>query len=116
MNSANGYVKSTVRRSTVSQRQCGGRFSPISASATIPCLGYAGFGLAQPYLINSMITYITFHDRLPENYGYGLVGAYALCYIGLAVSCPESHPSPWPLADHLYSLPPDSGCKLLSAQ
>ncbi len=46
---------------------------------------YVGFSLAQPYLIGSMITFITFHDRLPGNYGYGLVGAYALCYLGLAV-------------------------------
>lgn len=35
-----------------------------------------------------MITYITHHDTLPVNYGYGLVGAYALCYTGLAVRVP----------------------------
>ncbi|KAH8891756.1 ABC transporter [Thozetella sp. PMI_491] len=61
-------------------------FFPDFSLATIPCLFYAAFGLAQPYLINSMITYVTFHKSLPENYGYGLIGAYALCYIGIALS------------------------------
>lgn len=49
-----------------------------------------GFSLGQPYLIHATITYITYHARLPENYGYGLIGAYALCYIGLAVSSPDT--------------------------
>ena len=46
--------------------------------------------MTQPYLINAMITYITFHSRLPNNYGYGLIGAYALCYTGLAVGASPS--------------------------
>ena len=53
-------------------------------------MAFVGFSLAQPYLIHSTITYITYHTKLPENYGYGLIGAYALCYIGLAVSPPEN--------------------------
>ncbi len=60
-------------------------FFPELTLAIIPRLGLVGFSLAQPYLINSMINYISFHDRLPDYYGYGLIGAYALCYIGLAV-------------------------------
>ncbi|KAK3682042.1 P-loop containing nucleoside triphosphate hydrolase protein [Podospora appendiculata] len=45
-----------------------------------------GFNLAQPYLVHSTITYITFHKTLPVEYGYGLVGAYGLCYIGIALT------------------------------
>ncbi|KUJ12857.1 P-loop containing nucleoside triphosphate hydrolase protein [Mollisia scopiformis] len=61
-------------------------FSPELSFAIVPRLAYVGFSLAQPYLIKTTISYITYHKRLPENYGYGLIGAYALCYIGLALS------------------------------
>ncbi len=61
-------------------------FFPELSLALLPRLALVGFNLAQPYLINAMITYITFHSRLPDNYGYGLIGAYALCYIGIAIT------------------------------
>jgi ATP-binding cassette, subfamily C (CFTR/MRP), member 1 len=63
-------------------------FSPELSFAFVPRLAYVGFSLAQPYLINVTLAYITNHSRLPENYGYGLIGAYALCYVGLAVGFP----------------------------
>lgn len=65
-------------------------FSPELTLALVPRLGYVGFSIAQPYLVNSMITYITYHSQLPNNYGYGLLGAYAICYTGLAVGISNS--------------------------
>jgi len=60
-------------------------FFPELSLALIPRLAHVGFSLTQPYLIHATITYVTFHRRLPEYYGYGLIGAYALVYTGLAV-------------------------------
>lgn len=60
-------------------------FFPELSLAILPRLAYTGFSLSQPYLIHAMITYVTFHSRLPDYYGYGLIGAYALVYTGLAV-------------------------------
>ena len=65
-------------------------FLPEYMIAVIPRLSYSGFSLVQPYLVNSMILYITYHKQLPENYGYGLLGAYALCYTALAVGIPTA--------------------------
>lgn len=65
-------------------------FSPELSLALVPRLAYVGFSLSQPYLINSAISYITHHKTLPKNYGYGLIGAYALCYTGLAASTPNA--------------------------
>jgi ATP-binding cassette subfamily C (CFTR/MRP) protein 1 len=65
-------------------------FSSELSLALVPRLAFVGFSLAQPYLIKTTIAYITNHSRLPGNYGYGLVGAYALCYMGLAVSMPDA--------------------------
>ena len=60
-------------------------FAPELSLAIIPRLAYTGFSLSQPYLIHAMITYISNHRRLPDHYGYGLIGAYALVFTGLAV-------------------------------
>ena len=60
-------------------------FFPELAAAFFPRLGLMGLSLAQPYLVNAAILYITFHETRPLNYGYGLIGAYALCYLGIAV-------------------------------
>lgn len=59
------------------------------ALAFIPRLVYMGFSLSQPYLVNKTITYISFHKTLPDYYGYGLIGAYGLCYLGIAVGIPN---------------------------
>ena len=50
-----------------------------------------GFSLAQPYLVNNTILYITFHETLPVSRGYGLIGGYALCYTGIAVRFPARY-------------------------
>lgn len=45
-----------------------------------------GFSIAQPFLVQTTLTYIANHTTEDLNHGYGLIGAYALTYIGLAVS------------------------------
>jgi ATP-binding cassette, subfamily C (CFTR/MRP), member 1 len=61
-------------------------FFPELSLAFVPRLAYIGFSLAQPYLVNSTIRYISLHDLLSVSYGYGLIGGYALCYIGIALT------------------------------
>ncbi|KAK0615109.1 P-loop containing nucleoside triphosphate hydrolase protein, partial [Bombardia bombarda] len=51
----------------------------------IPRLAFTSFSLTQPYLVNSTILYIAVHKIVPASYGYGLIGAWALCYIGIAI-------------------------------
>ncbi|CAK7207847.1 hypothetical protein SEUCBS139899_010662 [Sporothrix eucalyptigena] len=60
-------------------------FSPELGTALIPRLGFAAFSLAQPYLISSMLYYITNQSTLPVSYGYGLIGAYAFVYTGMGL-------------------------------
>ena len=60
-------------------------FFPELAAAFFPRLALMGLSLAQPYLVNAAILYITFHETRPLNYGYGLIGAYAITYLGIAV-------------------------------
>jgi len=60
-------------------------FFPELSAAFFPRLALMGLSLAQPYLVNAAILYITFHETRPLNYGYGLIGAYALTYLGIAV-------------------------------
>lgn len=61
--------------------------------AFIPRLAYTGFTLSQPFLVHSTLTYIassrppssgSSSSSQPKEYGYGLCGAYALCYLGIA--------------------------------
>lgn len=54
--------------------------------AVVPRLCLMGFTFAQPFLINRVITYVE-GDKGPDprNYAYGLMGATALVYLGLAV-------------------------------
>lgn len=44
--------------------------------------------IAQPYLVKTTLAYIMSHDTLPVSYGYGLIAAYGLNYIGIAVRLP----------------------------
>ncbi|CAK7233982.1 hypothetical protein SBRCBS47491_008794 [Sporothrix bragantina] len=60
-------------------------FSPELGLALIPRLGFAAFSLTQPYLISSMLHYITNQAILPVSYGYGLIGAYAFVYTGMGL-------------------------------
>lgn len=43
-----------------------------------------GLSLAQPYLVSAAINYID-NAALAKSYGYGLIGAYAIVYLGIAV-------------------------------
>ncbi|WYZ43992.1 hypothetical protein EsH8_VII_000428 [Colletotrichum jinshuiense] len=52
----------------------------------IPRLGIVGFGLAQPLLVQTTIEYIQNHGDRPVGFGYGLIGAFALTYLGVAIS------------------------------
>jgi ATP-binding cassette subfamily C (CFTR/MRP) protein 1 len=63
---------------------------PELSFALIPHLAFVGFSLAQTYLINATIGYVTYHSRLLENYGYGIVKVYAICYMGLALGIPDT--------------------------
>ncbi|KAK5991839.1 ABC multidrug transporter B [Cladobotryum mycophilum] len=58
--------------------------SPFLA-AVIPRLCLTGFTFVQPFLINSLIAYISNKDS-PTDHGKGIIGAYALVYLGMAVS------------------------------
>lgn len=53
-----------------------------------PRLCLTGFTFAQPFLVNRVITYLENGGPRDKNIGYGLMGAYALTYTGLAVSPP----------------------------
>ena len=54
--------------------------------AAIPKLLLIGFLYAQPLLINRAIELASLPEQQPfNNIGYGLIGAYALVYIGIAV-------------------------------
>lgn len=55
-------------------------------AAAFPRLCFLGFSFAQPFLINRAILFASSPDA-PENrnVGYGLIGAYVLVYVGLAV-------------------------------
>lgn len=59
-------------------------FAPELATAFVPRIGLMGLSLAQPYLVSAAINYID-NANLPKSYGYGLIGAYAITYLGIAV-------------------------------
>ncbi|CAK7241645.1 MAG: hypothetical protein STHCBS139747_003111 [Sporothrix thermara] len=60
-------------------------FAPELSVAFVPRVGLMGLSLAQPYLVNAAINYID-DPNLAKSYGYGLIGAYALTYIGIALT------------------------------
>ncbi|PHH89568.1 hypothetical protein CDD83_5759 [Cordyceps sp. RAO-2017] len=53
----------------------------------VPRLAYTGFSFSQPFLIERVLNFTT-EPEFPnsKNYAYGLVGAYAIVYIGLSIS------------------------------
>ncbi|RHZ73317.1 hypothetical protein CDV55_106015 [Aspergillus turcosus] len=62
-------------------------FWPPIVSAGFPRLCLLGFTFAQPFLINQTVTFVSQSvEEGTQNAGYGLIGAFALVYIGLAVS------------------------------
>jgi hypothetical protein len=50
----------------------------------IPRLCLTGFTFAQPFLINALILYID--ENAPASNGKAMIGAYALVYLGIAIS------------------------------
>ena len=59
---------------------------PLLAAA-FPRLCLIGFSFAQPFLIHRAILFSSSPDTPGNrNVGYGLIGAYVLVYIGIAVS------------------------------
>jgi hypothetical protein len=63
-------------------------FLPEMLASWIPRAASIGFMIAQPYLVKATLAYIMSHDTLPVSYGYGLIAAYGLTYIGIAVRFP----------------------------
>ncbi|KAL1890953.1 hypothetical protein Sste5346_007950 [Sporothrix stenoceras] len=60
-------------------------FAPELAMAFVPRVGLMGLSLAQPYLVSAAINYID-NAALAKSYGYGLIGAYAIVYLGVALT------------------------------
>ena len=59
-----------------------------------PKLAYVALSLSQPFLIQEAVGFVqNAGTGKDQNIGYGLIGGFALVYIGLAVSA-----SPFPLA------------------
>jgi hypothetical protein len=56
-------------------------------AASIPKLFEIGFTYSQPFLVNAAIKLASQPQMQPyDNTGYGLIGAYAIVYTGIAVS------------------------------
>jgi ATP-binding cassette, subfamily C (CFTR/MRP), member 1 len=60
-------------------------FAPEIFLSWLPRSAHIGFLLAQPFLVNTMLRYIQNHIDYPISYGYGIIGAYGIVYIGIAV-------------------------------
>jgi hypothetical protein len=54
-------------------------------SAIVPRLCLTAFTFAQPFLVTATLNFID-RSEVEEAYGRGLIGAWALVYLGLAVS------------------------------
>lgn len=55
-------------------------------AATPPRLAFTGFTFAQPFLVQRVLTYTAdTTESNTRNVAYGLIGAYAIVYIGIAV-------------------------------
>lgn len=56
-------------------------------AACFPRLAYTGFTFAQPFLIDEVLSFTSSPpEKRSSNDAYGLIGAYAIVYIGAAVS------------------------------
>ena len=66
-------------------KACFHAFSVSLLTAVIPRLCLTGFTFAQPFLINTTINYVG-GGNSDSSIGHGLIGAYALVYVGKAVS------------------------------
>ena len=52
----------------------------------IPRLALLAFTFCQPLLLRRLLDYLNHSDVEDKNIGYGLIGAYFVVYVGLAVS------------------------------
>lgn len=60
-------------------------------AASLPRLAYTGFTFAQPFLIDRVLSFTSSSpENRPANVAYGLIGAYAIVYIGAAVCDDQS--------------------------
>lgn len=58
----------------------------------LPRLAFTGFNFAQPFLVERVLNFMTEPEHVnSDNYARGLVAAYAIVYIGLAVRSPLTH-------------------------
>ncbi|TWU70754.1 hypothetical protein ED733_001354 [Metarhizium rileyi] len=55
-------------------------------AAVLPRLAYTGFTFAQPFLIHRVLSFTSSAAPRSANVAYGLIGAYAIVYIGSALS------------------------------
>lgn len=57
-------------------------------AGTLPRLAYTGFSYSQPFLVERVLDFVS-EDRAPDSKStaYGLIGAYAIVYVGLSVCC-----------------------------
>ncbi|KAF5020338.1 hypothetical protein F66182_7644 [Fusarium sp. NRRL 66182] len=51
----------------------------------VPRLAMIAFHYSQPFFIHALLEYLT-HDDVPKSHGYGLIGAAAIIYAGIAIS------------------------------
>ncbi|KJK82405.1 Multidrug resistance-associated protein [Metarhizium anisopliae BRIP 53293] len=56
-------------------------------AGTLPRLAYTGFSYSQPFLVERVLDFVS-EDRAPDSKStaYGLIGAYAIVYVGLSLS------------------------------
>jgi ATP-binding cassette, subfamily C (CFTR/MRP), member 1 len=79
-------VSSDDRRARYSLlRACFRSFRASCLSAVLPRLCVSGFTFAQPFLINTTLSYLGQTDQNGD-YGKSLIGAWGLVYLGLAVT------------------------------
>ncbi|KAJ5770022.1 uncharacterized protein N7511_002073 [Penicillium nucicola] len=61
------------------------------ASAFLPRLCMSGFTFAQPFLLTRVVSFVSeASDPVSRNYGYGLIVAAMLIYLGLAITTAKS--------------------------
>lgn len=74
----------------------------------IPRLALLALTFCQPLLLRRLLDYLKHSDVEDKNIGYGLIGAYFVVYVGLAVSAVPNIISVFRLlildADHIGSL------------
>ena len=54
-------------------------------AGVLPRLASIGFNFAQPFLIERALGLVDSPDLRTHNYAYGMIAAYAIVYVGIAV-------------------------------